>query len=146
MHLPVLIVTDGVEGAIINSVRMTDWDGAGAWEKPTHAGHQQLPPPHHLAVGTLSLWWELWVINCQWMTCMNNGQVKLIAHTSSAVWGCGAVREQRFSQVEWFQFSLGDNSCSIMEQCTQVTKTQWNNEKWWCPFWVSASLVLLEKY
>lgn len=33
-----------------------------------------------------------------------------------------------------------------MEQCTQVTKTQWNNEKWWCLFWVSASLVLLEKY
>lgn len=103
-------------------------------------------PPHHLAVGTLSLWWELWVINCQWMTCMNNGQVKLIPHTSSAVWGSGALRERRFSQVEWFQFSLGDNSCSIMEQCTQVTKTQWNNEKWWCPFWVSASLVLLEKY
>lgn len=45
MHLPVLIVTDGVEGAIINSVRMTDWDGAWAWEKPTHPGHQQLPPP-----------------------------------------------------------------------------------------------------
>lgn len=54
MHLPVLIVTDGVEGAIINPVRMTDWDGAGAWEKPTHTGHQKLPP--HLALGTLSLW------------------------------------------------------------------------------------------
>lgn len=77
-------------------------------------------PPSHLAVGTLSLWWELWVINCQWMTCMNNGQVKPIPHTSSAVWGCGALWEQCFSHVEWFQFSLGDNSCSIMEQCTII--------------------------
>lgn len=59
---------------------------------------------------------------------------------------CGGPGEQRFSQVEWFQFSLGNDSCSIMEQCTQVTKTQRNNEKWWRLRWVSASLVLLEKY
>lgn len=59
---------------------------------------------------------------------------------------CGGPGEQRFSQVEWFQFSLGNDSCSVMEQCTQVTKTQWNNEKWWHLRWASASLVLLEKY
>lgn len=46
MHLPVLIVTDGVEGAIINPVRVTDWDGAGAWEKPTHTqAIKSCPPP-----------------------------------------------------------------------------------------------------
>lgn len=59
---------------------------------------------------------------------------------------CGGPGEQRFTQVQWFQFSLGNDSCSIMEQYTQVTKTHWDNEKWWRLCWVSASLVCLEKY
>lgn len=115
-QLPVLIVTHAVEGTIINPVTVKDCDGAQAWRKPTYATHQT---PHC----SPSKWSVLCVDGRSRMTCLKDGDVYLIAHTSCLVLAAVLVRWNAFfffSEQSGCHFSLAaeNDARAVMEHCT----------------------------
>lgn len=106
MEHRVLIVTDAVEGAVINPVRVKDCDAFSGLKETNIRSASNSTWLTSQMICALCWWQELWVVACHWATSLNDANVYLIAHTLCLICAAVLFRTSAFSKLNCCHFGF----------------------------------------
>lgn len=152
MEHHVLIVTDAVEGAVINPVREKDCNALPGLKETNIRSASNSTWLTFQMICALCWWQELWVVACHWTTSLNDDDVCFIAHTLCLIYAAVPLWTSVFSKLNCCHFSFSPGKwCLECNGTLHISHEQqkWNIEKWkrLCVLgvrWIPASGEILD--